>query len=282
VPIITISLYVNKFHKLGLNDIIKKMKTEENFFKTKIILSFLMSLAFIVLGFFLANDYPTISVAMKVFGSFGLVITFSYLAVNLTSWQEDFQEKVKEFFFFWFEIGNTLLIISAVAFSIRFFVLQPFIVRGTSMEPNYHENEILIVNEISYRLGQKPKRGEVIVFKYPRNPSEKFIKRIIALPNETITIKDGYVYLKKASSEEENKLEENYIEYQYQADPNMNQTWTLKENQYFVIGDNRSPTGSLDSRHWGALDRKYIIGKVWIIVWPINDLGFFKAPQYSL
>ena len=68
------------------------MKTEENFFKTKIILSFLMSLAFIFLGLFLSNDYPTISVAMKVFGSFGLVITFSYLAVNLTSWQEDFQE----------------------------------------------------------------------------------------------------------------------------------------------------------------------------------------------
>lgn len=262
--------------------IILPMQIEKDSISIKIFLSFLLSIAYLIFGFILRFDYPSIAMAMNIFGFAGIIASFTYMVVNLTTWSENIQDKVKSFFFFWFEIANTLIVITAIAFAIRFFVVQPFVVRGNSMEPNYHNGEIMVVNEISYRLGQDPKRGEVIIFRYPKNPEEKYIKRIIGLPGETIKIEDGKMFIKEDENSPEKTVEEDYIPYEDQVDLNTNQQWDLSENEYFVMGDNRLPTGSSDSRHWGPLPEKNIIGKVWIIIWPLNDLGFFNRPEYSL
>lgn len=248
----------------------------------KITLSFLISGVFLVFGFLLRNEYSSIATAMTLFGSGGVIVTFLYLAVTITTWPEEIENKLEEFFFFWFEISNTLLIISAIAFTIRFFVIQPFIVRGDSMQPNYEDGQILIVNEISYRLGGDPKRGDVVVFKYPKNPDEKFIKRIIGLPGESIVIKDKQVYLKEKGQTQEKEIKESYIPYAEQVTQEDRQEWQLSEDEFFVLGDNRLPGGSLDSRTFGPLPKKNIVGKVWVIVWPLSDVKSVRLPLYSL
>ena len=256
------------------------LQNKSNF--VKISLSFVISGIFLLFGFLLKIEYPSIAIAMTLFGSGGLIITFLYLAVTITTWPENIERKLEEFFFFWFEISNTLLIISAIAFTIRFFVIQPFIVRGDSMNPNYKNGQILIVNEISYRLGVSPKRGDVVVFKYPRNPDEKFIKRIIGLPGESIIVRNKQVYLKEKGQTEEKMVEESYIPYADQVTQESSQEWQLSNDDFFVLGDNRLPGGSLDSRIFGPVPRKNIVGKVWVIVWPLNEIKSAKLPQYSL
>lgn len=256
------------------------LTNKSNFFK--ITLSFIISGIFLVFGILLRGEYASIATAMTLFGSGGIIITFLYLAVTVTTWPEDVENKLEEFFFFWFEISNTLLVISAIAFTIRFFVIQPFIVRGDSMQPNYKDGQILIVNEISYRLGGDPKRGDVVVFKYPKNPDEKFIKRIIGLPGESVVVKDKQLYLKEKGQTQEKLVKEDYIPYADQVTQKDRQEWQLKDNEFFVLGDNRLPGGSLDSRTFGPLPRENIVGKVWVIVWPLNNIKSAKLPAYSL
>lgn len=143
----------------------------------------------------------------------------------------------------------------AIVIPVKAFVFQPFFIKFSSMEPNYHEGDYLIVDELSYRF-REPVRGEVIVFRYPLNQKELFIKRIVGLPGETIVIKDGKVYL--SQDNQEKLLEEPYL-------PDNTYTpgkvfITLKSDEYFVLGDNRAH--SSDSRMWGPIKRKDIVGRV--------------------
>lgn len=148
------------------------------------------------------------------------------------------------------------------------------------MEPTFHTSEYLIIDEISYRLGE-PNRGEVIVFRYPRNPQEYFIKRIIGLPGETIEIKDGDVYIYNREYEQGMLLEEEYLgEASRTYAPGSDDRVELEDNEYYVLGDNRN--SSKDSRNFGPVQESFIVGKVLFRGWPFNKAGFFKEPQYEL
>jgi signal peptidase I len=172
-----------------------------------------------------------------------------------------------------FEILRIVILALIIVLPIRFFIFQPFVVKGASMEPNFDQGDYLIIDEISYRF-REPKRGEVIVFKFPLNPSQRFIKRIVGLPGETVEIKEGKVIIKSEGKVQ--TLDEKYL-------PSINfdnreYNFTLKENEYFVLGDNRN--FSYDSRYFGPLNKKFIIGRVILRLWPIKNISKIEVPVY--
>jgi signal peptidase I len=178
---------------------------------------------------------------------------------------------MKKFFIFIWEIIKIVIISLAIIIPIRYYLVQPFFVRGASMEPNFDNGEYLVVDEISYRF-KEPGRGEVIVFKFPRDPSQYYIKRIIGLPGETVEIRDHQVIIYNQEFPEGIVLDESFYLTNGQT------TWgnvkiKLNEDEYLVLGDNRS--ASSDSRQWGALPREYIIGRVWIRAWPFDRAEIF-------
>jgi signal peptidase I len=172
---------------------------------------------------------------------------------------------------FWGEILKTVSITLAIVIPIRYFIAQPFIVSGNSMHPNFESGEYLVIDEISYRLGE-PKRGDVIVFRYPNNPKVFYIKRIIGLPGETVKIVGEKIYITTAAGEEF-LLDEKY---DFQPFPG-NFSKTLGPDEYYVLGDNRP--ASSDSRVWGALSRNFIIGKPIIRLLPISKISLFPGQQ---
>jgi signal peptidase I len=182
---------------------------------------------------------------------------------------------MKKFFESISEILKTVIIAFLIVLPIRYFLFQPFIVQGQSMEPNFESRDYLIVDEISYRF-REPKRGEVIVFSFPQNPSQKHIKRIIGLPGETITIEQGKIIISK-NSQTFVLNEKKYLSPNTHTQSQKIKTITLKEDEYFVLGDNRE--NSLDSRYWGPLPRKNIIGRVILRVFPFNAFAIIAPPQ---
>lgn len=189
---------------------------------------------------------------------------------------DDNMEGVKNFLSFSIETIRIFIISLIVIFIVRSFIIQPFFVKGASMQPNFSDGDYLIVDELGYKLAE-PKRGDVIIFRYPNNPSEYFIKRIIGLPGETVSIKDNSVTI----FNEESPLGVTLDESSYL--PVSNQTLgtyyvELRDNEYYVLGDNR--TASLDSRRWGALEDNYIIGKAWVRAWPFDEFDIFGSANY--
>ena len=170
--------------------------------------------------------------------------------------------------FFW-EIAKVVIISLAIIIPIRYFLFQPFFVRGASMEPNFKDSEYLIIDEISYRF-HEPKRGNVIIFKYPKDTSQYYIKRIIGLPEETVKIENGKVIISNKENPTGFILTESYL-----AEENRFTSGDLEikldENDYFVLGDNRQ--ASSDSRRWGTVPRHYIVGQTWLRAWPLNRIG---------
>jgi len=177
---------------------------------------------------------------------------------------------LSSFLLFVWEILKIVIIALVIVIPIRYFLFQPFIVKGQSMEPNFEDSNYLIVDELSYRF-RDPQRGEVVVFRYPRNVSQRFIKRIIGLPGEKIEIEASVVMV-------DGKIldESEYFPSGVQTLGNIQ--ISLDENEYFVLGDNR--ISSFDSRQWGTLPRKNIIGRVYFRAWPITDLTKFEVPSY--
>jgi len=177
---------------------------------------------------------------------------------------------ISSFFLFVWEILKIVFIALVIVIPIRYFLFQPFIVKGQSMEPNFEDSNYLIVDELSYRF-RDPQRGEVVVFRYPRNVSQRFIKRIIGLPGEKIEIEASVVMV-------DGKIldESEYFPSGVQTLGNIQ--ISLDENEYFVLGDNR--ISSFDSRQWGTLPRKNIIGRVLIRAWPITTLTKIEVPSY--
>lgn len=173
------------------------------------------------------------------------------------------------------ELIKIVVICLAIIIPVRFFLIQPFFVKGDSMEPNFSDKEYLIIDEISYRFSE-PKRGEVIVFRYPKDPSQFYIKRIIGLPNETIEINDGQVIVYNDAHKKGVELKEYYLQHDERT-PGISKT-TLGEDEYFVLGDNRK--ASSDSRVWGALPQSFIIGRTWLRAFPINKASAFTVPTY--
>lgn len=163
---------------------------------------------------------------------------------------------------------QTLVVFGAIFAIIYLFIAQFHKVSGNSMFPTYHNGDFLITEKITYRLGQ-PRRGDVIVLKNPRDESQDFIKRIIALPGDTITIENDSVFVNGK------KLEENYLppETPTHAGSFLREGETIKAepDQYFVIGDNRNH--SSDSREWGSVTKKEIIGRAFFRYWPPQSVG---------
>lgn len=178
--------------------------------------------------------------------------------------------------FIW-ETVKIAVIAAVIVIPVRYFIFQPFFVKGESMEPNFQNNNYLIIDEISYRFNQ-PERGDVIVFKYPNDPSQRYIKRIIGLPGEIVEIKNGKIFISDDSVGGGIKVldETFYLSASFETPGNV--SFSLGEDEYFVLGDNRY--ASSDSRRWGALNGKYIIGKVFLKVWPFAAFAEVDAPVY--
>ena len=164
------------------------------------------------------------------------------------------------------------IIALAVILPIRFFIAQPFIVDGSSMDPTFATNQYLIVDEISYRF-EPVSRGDVIIFKYPKDTSKYFIKRVIGLPGETVLIDGTKITIKNKENPQGFVLTENYVDPKNSTSDHM--VTTLTGNQYFAMGDNRA--ASFDSRAWGPLDRSYIIGRPLARLFPLKQISLFPG-----
>lgn len=189
----------------------------------------------------------------------------------------DLMGGVKNFLDFSFETIRVVIVSLIIIFVVRSFVIQPFFVKGSSMEPNFEDGDYLIVNEIGYRL-EEPKRGEVIIFRYPNDPSEFFIKRVIGLPGETVEIKDGIIKIYNKENPNGFVLDESgYLASSVLTSGSVSEI--LKEDEYYVLGDNR--IASSDSRRWGVLPKHYIVGKAWVRAWPFDDFKVFEPFEYQ-
>ena len=163
-----------------------------------------------------------------------------------------------------------VILLALVIFFAIHFMIQNFRIDGTSMEPNIHNGEYIIVNKTAYWFGHNPQRGDVIIFNAPDQPQNDWVKRVIGLPGDKVEVRgDGTVYVNGQ------QLEEPYLPPHHSGTSG---TWTVPEDQYFVMGDNRS--ASLDSRAKGPVPRNRIIGKAWLIIWPLHDWGW--APNRSI
>ncbi|WP_376791378.1 signal peptidase I [Thermoflexus sp.] len=163
------------------------------------------------------------------------------------------------------ELIETVLVV-VVAMALVNTTTARFRIEGSSMEPNLHDGEYVLINKVSYWFSS-PRRGDVVVFRFPHDPSRDFIKRIIGLPGETVAIRDGKVFINGRP------LEEPYIRgpMVYTYGP-----VTLGPDEYFVLGDNRN--ASNDSHNWGMLPRSAIIGKAELIYWPPSRWGLIRNP----
>lgn len=174
---------------------------------------------------------------------------------------------LKNFFILLFEWIKIIVIALIIAIPIRTFIFQPFIVKGKSMLPTLSQNNYIIVDELTYRF-REPKRFEIIIFKFPKDPSKYYVKRIIGLPNETVEIKNGKIFIYNSIFKEGFELKEKYNIIKNSHPKNLK--IKLGENEYFVMGDNRAQ--SYDSRYWGPLPKNYIIGRAFLRIWPIDEV----------
>ena len=180
---------------------------------------------------------------------------------------------MKKFFWSLFEVVETVAVAVIAVILVRTFIAQPFLVSGSSMEPNFKDGDYLLVDELAYRF-REPVRGEVVVFKYPGDHKTYYIKRIIGLPGERVVVNGDSVSV-YGTDGKKIELNEPYIaEMSIQKDIDE----TLSENEYFVMGDNRD--FSYDSRSWGPLTRADVTGLVKFRLWPVSAISSFKPAIY--
>lgn len=175
------------------------------------------------------------------------------------------------------EVAEVIVIALAAVFLVRTFLFQPFLVSGASMEMNFSNGDYVLVDELTYRF-RAPQRGEVVVFRYPKDESTYFIKRIVGLPGETVEIANNQVVIHNAV------IRESYVDSGTPTLPcagregSMNARVVLGENEYFVMGDNRM--ASFDSRCWGAVKSNEIVGVARVRLWPITKVSAVPVPSY--
>lgn len=145
-------------------------------------------------------------------------------------------------------------------------VLARVRVENISMEPTLQPGEFILVNKLAYRLGDVS-HGDVVIFHYPLNPSEDYIKRVIGLPGDVVTVQNGQVTVNGYA------FDEPYI----MAPPHYNNSWTVPENQLFVLGDNRN--SSSDSHNWGFVPYENLVGKALLIYWPLDQVKILTLPD---
>lgn len=178
-------------------------------------------------------------------------------------------DKFKETFW---ELFKLAVIVAVIVIPIRAYVAQPFIVSGGSMLPTFQPGEYLIIDELSY-LWRTPERGEVVVFRYPKDPDKFFIKRVIALPGETVTVTKDGIQITNSNGEKMTFME-NYLTEDMRANW-LPEAVTLKAGEYFVLGDNRP--ASLDSRAWGSVEEDLIKGRAFVRLLPITNIDYLPG-----
>lgn len=197
------------------------------------------------------------------------------------------EEKPESFFAFVLEMFKMFVLALVIVYPIKVFLLQPFIVRGISMEPNFSESQYLVTNEIGYKYtkfslfgktlfdvnpSREFSRQNVVVLRSPVSKDEFYIKRVIGLPGETIEIKDGIVKIYNEENKEGFIVDEkDYLPEGRVTAGEVNVQ--LKDDEYYVLGDNRSH--SSDSRSFGPLKKEQMIGKVILRAWPVKKMGVF-------
>lgn len=180
---------------------------------------------------------------------------------------------MKRFLLNVWEIAEVVIIALVTVFFIRAFLVQPFLVSGASMEPTFQNSNYLLIDEITYRF-RAPQRGEVVVFRFPQDLNSFFIKRIIGLPGETITVQNNQIIV--TTSDKTTTLTESYLAPETKTIGE--KTITLGADEYFVLGDNRG--NSFDSRNWGPLPKQDVIGLVRLRIFPFSEFSTFAVPAY--
>lgn len=199
---------------------------------------------------------------------------------------------------FWFhvlDVAFNIAVIVAIVTAIRTFLVSPFKVEGSSMVSTLEDHEYIVINKLAYIVGD-PKRGDIVVFRPPSEPSKFYVKRVIGLPGDTVDIRGGNVYVRADGEESEVELDEPYLDEGNQGStfrhpPNSGDrtptVYNVPEGEYFLLGDNRQ--GSHDSRSF-RIDGKEapfvpdanIKGRVWFVVLPITKIHAFSPPEYGL
>lgn len=177
--------------------------------------------------------------------------------------------------FIW-ETIKIVVISLAIIVPVRYFLVQPFFVKGASMESTFENGDYILIDEISYAFGE-PQRGDVVVFRFPRDHTQFFIKRIIALPEETVVIKNNQVKVFNKDNPNGFVLNEPYLDKSQETLGDIRVK--TDPNEYYVLGDNRLE--SSDSRSWGPLNRELITGKVFLRAWPFTQLKIFRQTKYQ-
>lgn len=184
----------------------------------------------------------------------------------------EFAKKIGNFFL---DTIETVVIALAIFVVIYLFLVQPHQIKGSSMYPNFYDGEYILTDKISYRF-KSPQRGDVIVFKAPKNHELDYIKRVIGLPGDTIMVKGGKTYLNG------NLLPETYLTSDVITNSGTflheGQNYTIPAGEYITFGDNRPH--SSDSREWGTIKTDEIIGRAWFRYWPINRISFVPKITY--
>ena len=170
---------------------------------------------------------------------------------------------------FW-EMVRFAVLALLIVVPIRAFVAEPFIVSGSSMVPTFEDGDYLVIDKLSYELGD-PQRYDVTVFHYPSDPSKFFIKRIIGLPNETVGIAGDIVTITNRDNPKGLVLDQPFVKNTSSSQTHME----LKDNEYFVMGDNRR--ASSDSRYWGAVDRNLLTGRALVRLLPFNKINILPG-----
>jgi len=191
-------------------------------------------------------------------------------------WYNAFGPTVGAVIVFLIEVGQIVAISVAIIIPVRVFLIQPFLVQGASMEPTFYDREYLIIDELSYRF-HEPERGDVVVFRYPRDPSQHFIKRVIGIPGETVEVTDGKVIIYNDENPVGIEIKEDYIASLATAGKRRVE---LNPEEYFVMGDNRD--FSLDSRTFGPIGNGNIVGRVWFRGFPLSRITGFQNPEYNI
>ncbi len=207
-----------------------------------------------------------VSAVLTIFGIWGFVLWIKYISNQYKDQPQD-DEAIEG----WWSTVKAFDIILILGIALRLFVIQPFLVDGPSMEQNFQNNEMILVDKISYRL-REPIRGEVVIFQAPKSPQDDYIKRMIGLPGDNVEIKDNKVYVNGKM------LDQSFLS------PGITTTTsvedfkiTVGQNEYFVLGDNRPH--SSDSREWGTVPKQNMIGRAIVAIYPIDLFGPIKTPD---
>jgi signal peptidase I len=177
------------------------------------------------------------------------------------------------------KLMRDIVLIIAVFILLGVFVAQPVVVEGTSMLPQLHDGERLLVNKLVYYKFKSVswghiERGDIVVFWYPKEPDKSYVKRVIGLPGETVELRNGKVFIDGI------QLEEAYLDTEHNQNLPTVQPKKVDEHYFFVMGDNRD--NSSDSRYWGLVPEKYVYGKAFFRYWKPSNIGFINHGEYNI